>query len=436
VSACAQGSQCGQRTAVHERGRHAMDSFATELEHWKTARNISVRKLASLSGYSSGQISDLLSGRRLPSEDIARDLDQLLKADGSLISAAPPPRTKPRSDRPLLGRSEFLKLAGKVVTLLDLLKGDLPARLASVTAGNARIDSETADGLDSIIRGYRQLYRSAPPSSLLEPVCTAIQLLIDLAPDAGRHREQVISLIGQASGVAATLMMLDVGDFTAARRYMAVGVRAARQAGDNELLSVALSIQAFHACYSGDRAEGLEFSVEAQRVASAAGTHPLTRAWVDAVASEMYATNSDDTGFRESLESSAANLAAPDPGIPWKGNGVFSPAKLTAYQGGGLLRLGQYGSAQAALHAALDQLDPSYLKHRCTAHIDLADAYARDKQPDEAATQGIAALAILADIRHEESMRRAGLLYNNLRRTATPAVRDLRSALMEARAAT
>jgi hypothetical protein len=45
---------------------------------------------------------------------------------------------------------------------------------------------------------------------------------------------------------------------------------------------------------------------------------------------------------------------------------------------------------------ALRQLDPVQAKHRCTAHIDLADALARDRKPDEAAEHAIRALDIIA----------------------------------------
>jgi len=93
-------------------------------------------------------------------------------------------------------------------------------------------------------------------------------------------------------------------------------------------------------------------------------------------------------------------------------------------------------AAQTALHEALDQLDKSCLKHCCTAHIDLADAYLRNGQADQAAHHGMAALSIITDTRHAESLRRIGLLHTELVPYDTHAVRDLRGAYMEARAAT
>ena len=55
-----------------------------------------------------------------------------------------------------------------------------------------------------------------------------------------------------------------------------------------------------------------------------------------------------------------------------------TPAKLTAHRGAGLMRLHRYADAEADLLGALGQLHPVQAKHRTTAHIDLADAFARD----------------------------------------------------------
>lgn len=351
---------------------------------------------------------------------------------------APPadPYAPASQERAVIGRSDFLILTGAVIALLDVIKGEMPARLAATSAGQTRMDDETADGLASVVLGYRQVYRSAAPSSLLDPVCGAIGLLTDLAPEAGQHRDKIVSLIGQASSLAATLLMLDQGDFDAATRYAAIATRAARQSGDDELMAISLAVRAFHACYLGDPPDGLAFAVEAQRVAGRASVHPLSRGWINAVTSEMYATTGDQQGFERALAAAHGSLQEPDPGTPWEGIGVFSDGKLTAYEGGGWLRLGKYEAAQTALHQALGQLDTSCLKHRCTAHIDLADAYSRNGQADEAANHGMAALTIVANTRHAESLRRIGLLDASLWPYGTHLSKDLHSAYMEARAAT
>src|SRR5207244_11282501 len=110
---------------------------------------------------------------------------------------------------------------------------------------------------------------------------------------------------------------------------------------------------------------------------------------------------------------------------------AFNEAKLTAYQGGGLMRLHRYGHAQRVLIQALGQLDPVQAKHRCTAHIDLADAFARDRKPDEAAHHAISALEIIAVTGHAASMRRVAGIHSQLRKTGAAAARELGSRLLE-----
>jgi transcriptional regulator with XRE-family HTH domain len=65
-----------------------MTDFSSELVHWIGVRGISMRELERRSGYSVAHISYLAKGQRNPSPDVARDLDQALRADGSLVAAA------------------------------------------------------------------------------------------------------------------------------------------------------------------------------------------------------------------------------------------------------------------------------------------------------------------------------------------------------------
>jgi transcriptional regulator with XRE-family HTH domain len=329
-------------------------------------------------------------------------------------------------------RRDFVLLASAVTSLLDVLRGvspDLPER---ITHGS-RVDSEAAAGLESVMLGYRQIYQSVGATSLLDPVCGTLRLLTELTPGAGAYRGLIVSLIGQAGSLAATMLMLDQGDFIAASRYLAIAASAAQQSDDQELLAITMAVRAFHSAYGGDPADGLAFAREAVGIASA-GVHPKTFGWVSAVESEMHATLGDEASYQRALESAARQITGPMPDRQWKGIGAFNEAKLTAYRGGGLMRLRRYGDAQRVLVEALSQLDPVQAKHRCTAHIDLADAFARDRKPDEAAHHAISALDIITVTGHAESMRRVAGVYKQVRPTGIAAARELRSRLLEVRA--
>jgi hypothetical protein len=84
----------------------------------------------------------------------------------------------------------------------------------------------------------------------------------------------------------------------------------------------------------------------------------------------------------------------------------------------------------------LARLDPALAKHRCTAHIDLATACAREGEAAEAARQAISALEIIAFTRHADSLRRVITVHEMVRSSGTGEARELGSRLLEVRAAT
>ncbi|MGB3437865.1 MAG: tetratricopeptide repeat protein [Actinophytocola sp.] len=161
------------------------------------------------------------------------------------------------------------------------------------------------------------------------------------------------------------------------------------------------------------------------------GIPPVTHGWLSAVASEMYATGRDELTCRRLLDSAARHLEAADASEPWAGIGVFNAEKLSAYVGGDLMRLGRYSEAQQHLHNALDMLDESLLKHRCTAYVDLAEAYAASNQVDEATRHAKSALEIVGGTRHATSLQRIEKLYRSVRAIDQNAGRQLGEMLIE-----
>ncbi|HEX6520960.1 MAG TPA: tetratricopeptide repeat protein [Streptosporangiaceae bacterium] len=351
-----------------------------------------------------------------------------LRSSGSGHVPALPVETETASS---LSMQDFLMLAATSASLLDMLG----TRPPSASAGRTHVDEEAADGLAQVLHGYRKVYRSAGAAALLGPVCGTLGLLDEMAPVAGPQSDVIVSLIGQAGSLAGVILMLDRGEFAPAARYLAVAARAAQQSGDDELLAITFACRAFHAAYSGDPRDGLAFASEALEIAGGAGIHPRTHGWVAAVASEMHATLGEHAACMHALDTAAGQLGKQMPAEPWKGIGAFSTAKLTAYRGGDLMRLGRYREARTHLQLALAQLDPALAKHRCTAHIDLAAAYSRDSEPAQAARHAIRALDIIEFTHHADSLRRVAGLYETIRPSGTEAVRELGSRLLAVRAA-
>lgn len=411
------------------------------LREWRRSRGWDVPEMARMlrranpDGHVPARDSLVRMVYRWEREGLAKERYKLLYAralgiDPDVLAGGPPGEAVPdHADEPT--RHDFLR-AGAALSLLDML-GGYAGRPA--LGPGVRVDGEMAAGLDNIVLGYRQVYRSAGAASLLAPVCDTLGLLTELASSAGSYRDRIVSLIGQAASLAGVILMLDQGDPAAASRYLAVAVRAARQAGDIELLAVTFGCQAFRAAYGGDTASGVEYAEEASALAAAVGAHPLTRGWTAAVASEMYATAGDEKACMRALDAAAAQLEAPVPDLPWKGIGAFSAAKLAAYRGGDLMRLRRYAQAQAELHRALAELDQAHAKHRCTAHVDLSAAFMLAGDIPEGIHHAAAALDIITVTRHADSLRRVTGLYEIAKPARTSAVRGLRSRLLEVTAA-
>lgn len=127
-----------------------MSDFDAELARWMLARGLGVRELHRRSGYSAGYITQLRQGRRNPSPDAARDLDDALGAGGALAECAPP-----------RGRG----LAGKL------------------TAGPAQPAQPSRDGL-------RGLGHEPVTDSRAAGVIAAIGEVLHTAPERGPERHQ------------------------------------------------------------------------------------------------------------------------------------------------------------------------------------------------------------------------------------------------------
>jgi transcriptional regulator with XRE-family HTH domain len=406
-------------------------------------RGWSLRELARKAHCDPSYLSRVLSGVKPVTPQLAGVLDGVFGSEGRLTACVPArfSRSAPELARvaPGMRRQDFLLIAGAAAAALDVLRDhslSVPSGRLKTVRATGRVDAETVDGLEHLMLGYRQVYRSAGAALLLGPVCGTLNLLTELAPGAGPHRDRMISLIGQAGTLAGAILMLDLADFATARRYLAIGARAAQQADDTELTAISLSCRAFHATYDGDPAAGLAFAKGALDVA-ATGVHPRSHGWVAAVASEMHATlgPSEEMGCMSALERARQQLAAPMPAQPWKGIGAFDTGKLAAYRGGDLVRLGRHAEAQAQLQAALEELDPALVKHRCTAHIDLAEAYVRDHKPAEGARHAASALQIITDTRHLHSLRRVEAVYSAVKPSGATEARDLGARLLAFRAA-
>jgi transcriptional regulator with XRE-family HTH domain len=87
----------------------------------------------------------------------------------------------------------FGQATASVMAMLDLLRGraadadDLGDRLEAIRSGRHRLDAATLEGLEQAALGYRRAYRSSSAFSLIGPAYGTLNVLMELAPDAGEQ---------------------------------------------------------------------------------------------------------------------------------------------------------------------------------------------------------------------------------------------------------
>lgn len=192
-------------------------------------------------------------------------------------------------------RNFLVQAAGTVTTILGILGRSLdnsPARAGASYSKAIGLDTETLEGLEQTTLGLRRAYRSTGALSLLGPSHGTLNLLTAVVPRSGKYQDRVVTAIGQTAALIGVMLSLDLGDFEAGKRYLAVAARAAQQARNNDLLAFTLGAQAFQSAYGGDPVTGRDYADSALNVAGR-GVSPVTHGWLSAVASEMHATDNN-----------------------------------------------------------------------------------------------------------------------------------------------
>ncbi|MFF5131079.1 hypothetical protein ACFY41_29665 [Streptomyces syringium] len=318
------------------------------------------------------------------------------------------------------------------VPLTGMLTAVEPGRIA-YAANTTAVDAATVQQLGMVSAAYRRGYQQIPAPALLNSARSHFQLLASLRPErqTGEVRKGLLSQMGQMAALAGAVAFLDLGAREDGKGYTATGLELAKASGDQDLYALCWAGRAFQTAYEGDREGGVDCALAA--VDHAKNASARIRAWCAAAASEMHASISDEKGCRGFLDDARQHIAAPQDDDRWRGIGWFDAAKLDAYEGGDLVRLGNHEKALARLDTALEHLDPSMRRHRATAHADRADAYTTAGHPEAAIDDAHAALALLEQVHHDETLRRITAVHARLRPLRLPGTRSLTEHLTDVR---
>jgi hypothetical protein len=197
-----------------------------------------------------------------------------------------------------------------------------------------------------------------------------------------------------------------------ARTRYDLALRAATEAEDWDLAAYVLGSLAFEAFSAGRLGDARAIRDAAWELARRRAA-PRTRAWAAALSSELFARDGDEAASRRSLDCGFAAIGQTRDDPSWKGVGWFDETRLIAYEGGNLVRLGQYPAAVGALRTSLGRLAPDRLKHRCTLSTDLATALVKQGEVEESCALAHDALSLATAISPETASTGSGAFISS-----------------------
>jgi transcriptional regulator with XRE-family HTH domain len=210
-------------------------------------RGVGVRELHRRSGYSAGYITQLRQGRRNPSPEAARDLDDALSADGELAASAAQCDSRSPARHSPFTAWDSMAIQGQVPR-----SGD--DALASVLTdhGGAGLEEpvtglgELAASVDAARASYQDCQYNRLAGSLSRLIVTLNASCAALSGDA---RDRAHALCADAHHVAAGLM-LKRGDLSLATLAADRSMRAALASGDPVAVAASARVVT-HALMSG-----------------------------------------------------------------------------------------------------------------------------------------------------------------------------------------
>jgi transcriptional regulator with XRE-family HTH domain len=217
--------------------------FAEELRRLRTQRGLSVRDLATLAHCGKTQIHDLETGRRRPTDAIARGLDDAFGAHGRLAGML-------RAGVPDGDESE-----------IDAI--ELTRRVTASDVGN-----ETLDGLERAADRVAMAYATIPSAELLPRVrrhLDYVSTLVDARKTLDQQRRLLV--VGGWFALLRATLHIDLRQSAAADAYLLTAGQLADQAQHPEIAAWCLETRAWDVLTSGDFRRALELSQRAQAIA-------------------------------------------------------------------------------------------------------------------------------------------------------------------------
>jgi hypothetical protein len=274
-------------------------------------------------------------------------------------------------------------------------------------------------------------YATAGPGELLPPVqqtVTVVRRYLD-GHQPIEHRRRLCRAAAQLATVSG-MTLFNLRNEQQARWAFRAATEAAAEAEDGLLGAWVAASECMIPTYNSDPGEVLALTQRGQRLA--AGTSSAVVAKLAALEAKAHASLGNDRAARDAL--ACANRAMATATVDELQPGVFGfpLAKYFFYEGTCHVRLGQPDAALAASEQALALYQPTRAFMEPTiARIDMAMAYAKKGDLDQACQLSRQVTAIPADLRTGPIMARVREFFAGLepRQRALPAIQEVREQL-------
>ncbi len=329
-------------------------------------------------------------------------------------------------DDVMTDRRSFLLLTGTSMATLAGL-GALPAGVLNDTTGDTHVDGQLVDDIEAGVPRLRRMEAKLGGASVQQLVDAELRTVISLLRHGSYTSAQGRRLYLVAAELArvAGWSMFDGQRHAAAQRYWAVGLYAARGAGDRLVAANILKSMSLQALDFGNATDALQ--VADATMSGLRGATPRVITMFTLRKARALAAMRDRAACERLIATTDADAATSHPGDPsWIG--YFDQAEYHAQVGSCYLELGDLAAAQRWLAQALDLMPPDKTRDNITYLLRSAETHALAGDADAAATIALQAVPLMAAARSARNTGRLG----ELRKAIGPrhrAARDLDDAL-------
>lgn len=377
--------------------------FAAHLRALRDQRGLSVRALAGKVRYGKSHIHDLATGRRQPTPDIARRLDDALGAGGELVALA----------------NGAAGAAGDEVEALELAR--------RVTASD--VSAETLDQLERVFDDLATAYTATPPGDLLPRIrthLTYVGQLMDAKTTLAQQR-RLVTLGAWLSLLAATVH-IDLRQHSAAYARLGTAATLAEHADHPEIRAWCLETQAWDVLTGGDYRHAVDLAQQAQAIAPAGSSAHIQATAQEGRAWARLHRQAETRAVLDRVDRLTSSLPVPDrPEHHYR----YDPSKADSYKAT-TLAWAWDPAAEELTRAVIAQLESAAAgglarpRRLVSARLDLGLALLAADKPDEAAAEALAAVTSGRVV--PSNWWRAAELAAGVERTGIPEAVDLRDA--------